>query len=210
MPLFQPGVGGGQLVVARIKKVCQHAVEVEIDKERALAQQEPMADQHLLARYQSPSQAREQSLLLRPPLVQAAAAELPFLVPEETELVGFGNQFTPVNVVELETETFHLVFNVSPEQRLDAFQITREKAELELVVEVLRDHLRIVVGLEHDGFAVPDDGHGVVAPASQTPDQRAVAVGDVEDAEADAGVLQNPPLHDAERTPGKLNELDHA
>src|SRR3989442_15857817 len=68
----------------------------------------------------------------------------------------------------------------------------------------------MVVGFEPPGFAVPDDGHGVVASAGQPPDQRAVAVGDVDDSEAGGGVLQNAPLHDAERTPGKLNELDHA
>ena len=67
----------------------------------------------------------------------------------------------------------------------------------------------MVVGLEHHGFAVPDDGHAVVALAGQPPDQRAVAVGDVDDSEAGAGVLQNAPLHDAERTPGKLNEFNH-
>src|SRR5262245_7358072 len=103
MPFFQPGVGGGQLVVARIKKVRQHAVEVEIDKARALVQKETMPDEHLLARNQGPGKSGEQLSLLQPPLVKAAAAEFPFLVPEETELVGFGNQFTPVDVVELET-----------------------------------------------------------------------------------------------------------
>src|SRR6266516_7741615 len=116
MPFFQTRVGGGQFVVARIEKVRQHAVEVENDKARAFTDQERLANQHLFARNQSLGKCRKQSLLLRPPLVQAAAAELPFLVPEEAELVGFGNEFAPVHVLELESETFHLVFKIPPEQ----------------------------------------------------------------------------------------------
>src|ERR1044072_454516 len=68
----------------------------------------------------------------------------------------------------------------------------------------------MVVGLEHDALAIANDGDAVVAPAGQPPDERAFAVGDVDDFEAGAGVLENSPLHDAEGAPGKLNELDHA
>ena len=63
--------------------------------------------------------------------------------------------------------------------------------------------------LEDHGFAVPDDRHAVVALLGQSPDQRAVLIGNIGDFERRPGKFQDAPLDDAERTPRKLNQFNH-
>ena len=58
--------------------------------------------------------------------------------------------------------------------------------------------------------SIANNGHAVIAFAGQPPDQRAIAIGNIGDFEAVAGKFENPPLHNAERAPGKLNQLNHA
>jgi hypothetical protein len=46
--------------------------------------------------------------------------------------------------------------------------------------------------------------------ASEAPYQRPIAIGNIGDFEAMTGELEDPALHNAERAPGKLNQLNHA
>src|ERR1019366_1109885 len=197
MPLPQTGVRCGQPVLARIKEIAQDAVEVEIHEPRPLVQEKWPVQEHFLERHQPLFELRQQLLLLRPPLVEAAAPELAFLVPEEGKLVRRRHYLASVNVVELEADAFDLVLDVTPDKGLHALQFPREQPKLKLGVEVLGDYLRILVHLEDDRFAVPNDGHAVIALPGQSPDQRAVAVGNVGDLESSAGELEDAPLDDA-------------
>ena len=165
--------------------------------------------QHHLEGQQRSAQLFEQGRLLAAPLVQAAAPELAFLVPQEGQLLGRRHELLPVNVVEPEAGAFDLVFDVAPEDGVHALQCLGEQAELEFGVEIFGDDLRIVVDFKDDGPAVPDDGHAVIALPGQSPDQGAVGRGNVGDFEGGAGKFQNAALDDAERTPRKLNQFNH-
>ena len=206
---LEASVRGGQPIVPRIKEVGEHAVEIEIHEPWPLVQQEGLVQQHFLKRNQPLLQLGQQILLLRPPLVDAPAPELAFLVAQKRQLVGGRDHLLPVNVVELEADAFDLVFDVLPEDGLHAFQPPGEQPELELGVEVLGDDLGILADLENDGFAVPDDRHAVVALSGQPPDQGAVTAGNIGDLEAGTGELEDAALDNAEGTPGKLNEFNH-
>jgi len=169
-----------------------------------------MVQQHLVERQKALRETFQQLRLLVLPLLQAMAAELAFLVPHEGPPFRFGHELLPVNIVEFETAAFHFAFNAAPEDALHAFTLAREQAELKFIIQILPDHLRVVVGFKHDGFAVFDDRHAVITALGQLPNQRALRVGDVDDVEFCAGVFQDAALHDAKRTPGKLNQLNHA
>lgn len=113
-------------VMSGKQKIGQHAVEVEIDEMGAVAEEELLVDQHLLIRHEFFLQTREEELLLGAPLLQAAAAELAFLVAEECHLFGFRHKLLPVNVIELEGEPFDFALDVPPDNRLHPFQLPRE------------------------------------------------------------------------------------
>ena len=154
-------------------------------------------------------QLLQQISFLRAPLVEATAAEFAFLVPDKAQLIELRDHFPPVNVRQLETRTFDLVLDVTPDEGLHAFQFRGEESELELAVEVFGDDLRIFAHLEHYALAVFDDRHTIVALFSQFPNQRTVTVGDVGGFEPDSGEFQDAALDDAERTPRKLNQFNH-
>ena len=46
------------------------------------------------------------------------SAWIALFVAQKTEMVGFGNKFLPVNIVELEARAFDFVFDVLPEYHL--------------------------------------------------------------------------------------------
>src|SRR5208282_4133284 len=125
------------------------------------------------------------------------------------DLPGFRYALLPVNVVQPESGAFDLVFDVAPENGLDAFKFGREKPEVQFLVEVFGDDLGIIVEFKHHIFAVLDDRDAIVPFFGKSPDQGAVGAGDVRDFERDAGKFQNAALHDAERTPRKLNQFNH-
>jgi hypothetical protein len=71
--------------------------------------------------------------------------------------------------------------------------------------------LRVIAGFVDDLVTVAEDGHAVIIFLGQFPDERAVAgFGEIGDFEFHAGEFQNPPLHEAERTPRELDEFNHA
>ena len=54
-------------MMAGIEEIAEHSIEVEIDKARTVAQQERVAQQHLLKRQKASHQAVEQRPLLFAP-----------------------------------------------------------------------------------------------------------------------------------------------
>ena len=99
MPSPQAVVRCGQLVMARIKKVTQHSVEVKIDEPRPLIEQERPVEQHFLKRDEFLLQACQQLLLPRLPFLQAAPPEFSLLMSEKADLFVAGNELTPINIV---------------------------------------------------------------------------------------------------------------
>ena len=118
--------------MAGIEKIFQHPEQIEIHEARRLAEQKGMVRQHFLEGQQVLLQLFEPVGLLRAPLVNAAAPELALLVPQKCELLGGRHVFLPVNVVEPERRAFDFVFDVAPEDGLDALKLEREQAELQL------------------------------------------------------------------------------
>ena len=167
--------------------------------------------QHLFAGQQLLFERGQQVLLLRLPMGQAATTELAFLVTDKKHLVARGDEFLEINIVQLETHRLDLVFKITPENGLLAFESGREQVELQLGVNVAGNVLGFVAGFKDDLAAVLDDGHGMVLFAGQLPDHIPVHVtGQVGDIEFRAGKLEHPPLHDAERAPGELDQFNHA
>ena len=195
--------------MAGIQEITEDAVEIEIDEPGPLVQEEGPVHQHFFERDQSLFELGQQSLLLRPPLVEASPPILAFFVADKRHLVRAGNYFLPVNVIELEADAYHLVFDALPDQRLYALQLPGEQPEPEFAIEVLSDDLGVLADLEDDGFAVPDDRHAVVALSGQPPDQGAVTAGNVGSCKWGARELQDAALDEAEGTPLKLNEFNH-
>jgi len=151
----------------------------------------------------------EPDLLVPAPLVQAAAAKFAFLEPEKIELFRRRHNFLPVNVVEPERHALDFIFDAAPEDGLDVAPFVGEQAEFEFLVEIFGHDLGIVADFENDVFVILDDGNAVITLFGQFPNERAVLRRDVDDFEADSGKFQDAPLNDAERTPRKLNQLNH-
>src|SRR5437016_3474176 len=149
MPVLELAVGGRQRIMSGIKKVAEHAVEVEINEAGTLAEQERVARQHLLERQETPREALQQLRLLFAPQPQTAPAELAFLVPHESPPFAFGDQLLPVNVIEFEAVSFHFALKEAPEDALHAFQFARKQAQLKSVIEIFGDDLGVLVGFEH-------------------------------------------------------------
>src|SRR5262249_37578259 len=98
----------------------------------------------------------------------------------------------------------------APENGLDTLDVPWEQAQLEFRIKIFGNHLRFLPNLENDGSAVANNRHTVITLFGKPPDERTVAVGDISAVEASSRELQNPALNDAERAPGKLNQLNHA
>ena len=209
MPGLDLLVPSGQLVMAGVEKIFEHAEQIEIHKARPVVEHERLVRQHHLEWKQPFLKLLEPEFLILAPLVEAAAAELALLVPEKRKLFGQRDKFLPINVVEPERRAFDLVFDAAPEDGLHVAPFVREQSEFEFLVEILGDDLRIVVDFKNHILAVADDRHAVITLLRQFPDQRAVLVWNVCDFERRAGKFQNAPLHDAKRTPRNLNQFNH-
>jgi hypothetical protein len=200
---------GRQFVMTRIQKIPEHAVEVEIEKTRAVLEKEGMGQQHLLERDQGAGQFGQQLGLLLAPLLEAAVAKLPFLVPDEADGAGFRDELLPINVVELEGATFDLILDVTPDDPLNAIELVGEQAELEFGIEIFGHDLGRFPQLEDDLFAVLDDRHLVISAAGDPPHQRTVVVMDIDEFVSGASVIEDAAGDDAVWAVGELNEFDH-
>ena len=196
--------------MARIEKVAKDACQIEIYEARTVAEQELAMREHLLKRQQAFGELCLHFLLLRSPLVNAAATELSLFVADERELILALHELAVINIVELESQTFDLVFDVTPENRLFAFEIGGEKAELEFLIEILANDLGIVARFKNDVSSVADDRRCVVTFLGELPNEGTITSEfEVGEFELRAGKFENTPLHDAEGAPRKLNQLDH-
>ena len=175
-----------------------------------MAQEEGLVVEHLFAGNEGFFELGKEVGLLGGPLFEAAASEFAFFMANKKEAVVFGDVFAPVDVVEFEGAAFDVVFDVAPEDLLDADPVVREKAEGEFLVDVFGDDLGGFVGFEDDGFAVFEDGNLVVAFAGEFPDEGTIAVGNVYDLKFFAGVFEDAPLDNAKWTIRNLNQLDHS
>src|SRR6266542_2904547 len=98
---------GRKAIVAGVKKVGQDPPKIKVDKTRPVAEQKRPAGQHLLERNEQVGQVGEQRLLAGAPLLEAAAAELAFLVPEMAELLGGRDEFPVIHVVQFKAQPSH-------------------------------------------------------------------------------------------------------
>jgi hypothetical protein len=130
-------------------------------------------------------------------------------MPDEADGAGPGDDLFPVDIVQFESKAFDFVFDIAPDDALDAVEFVGEKAKLKLGIEVLGHHLRLVPELEDDLFAVLDDRHLVIAAASEPPHQGPIVVGDIDEFVACVGIIEDAPDYNAEGAIGKLNEFDH-
>jgi len=209
MPALDLRVRFGQFVMSGVKEIAKHSEEVEIHEAGAVINQKLAVPQHLFERAEPLFKLVEQFALLRAPMIQTAAPELALLVPDEEQPVGLRDEIAPMDVREFEARPFDVVLDVSLEDGLKALKFCGEQAERKFLIQILGDDLRIVVQLEHDVAPVTNDRHPVVTFLGELPNQSAVAVGDVGDFEPRSGEFQDATLDDAERTPRKLNQLDH-
>src|SRR3954470_22761761 len=106
---------------------------------------------------------------LCPPLIDATATELAFFVAQKSKLIGFRHKFFPENVVQFETGSFHLVLNITPQNRFGSCPIVWEQTELKFIVEILCDDLRIIISLEHNSLPVANNRDAVITLARQFP-----------------------------------------
>lgn len=209
MPLLEARVSGREPVMAPEEKIIEHPGEVEINEARLRAQQEWMAVEHLLKWEQAARQFCEQALLFTPPFVEAADAELAFLVALIRQLLGGPEKFAVINIVELERHLLDFIFDAAPDDGLDAFRLRGKQAEMQFVFEVFGDDLGIIARFKDDFRTVLEHGNAVITLAGETPNERSVVRGNICDLKRRAGKFQNAPLHDAKRTPRKLNQFDH-
>src|SRR6266498_784932 len=141
-------MNGRKAIVPGVKKIGEHAPEVEVHETRLTVQEKGPVGQHLLERNQEHGQLGGQRSLAGPPLVEAAATELPLLVPSIGQLFSGRNEFPKVSVVELEGQSLDVVLDVAPDNPLQAVPLGREQAQLQFRVEILGDDLRVLIHLE--------------------------------------------------------------
>ena len=209
MPAAEVGLRLGQLVMAGIKKIIEHAEQVEVHKVRTFTQQKRGVREGVFKGGEAGFQFFQPAGFLRAPLVNAAAPELAFLETEILQFVGGGQFgaaiiFPVINIVQAESRAFDIVLNVMPENGLDAFEADGEKIELQFFVEIFGDDLRIVVRLEHDVFAVAQNGHAVISLSGQFPDEGTFLRKDVDEFEICAGEFEDALLRQAIGTPCEL------
>lgn len=143
------------------------------------------------------------------PLVDAPAAEFAFFMTEKTELIGFGDKFLPENVIQLETRAFNLVLDIAPKNRFCSSPVMRKKAQLKFPIKIFCDDLRIVIGFENNRFAVANNRHAVIPFAGQFPNKGTVVIRNIDYFEGNPAIFQNTLLHQAKRTPGNLDQINH-
>lgn len=209
MPLLDLFVPGGQLIVAGIEKVFEHPKQVEIHKARLIAQQEGPVHQHLLEGQEALGQFFEPAFLLRAPLVNAATTELAFFEPQILQVLRCRQMLLVIDIIQPERRALDFVFNAAPENGLHTFQVGGKQPEVKFLIQIFGDDLRIFADFKHDGFAIANDRHTVVALFGELPDEGTFLGRDIDDFEADFGKFQKAPLHQAKGTPGKLNQFNH-
>src|SRR5437660_6844707 len=111
--------------MAGIQKIAEHSVKIEINKPRPRVQQERFVEQHFFEGHQFLIELRQQLLLLRAPLVNAAAPELSLLMAKKSEPIRCRHHFLPENIIELKANSLDIVFDITPENGLDPFQFPR-------------------------------------------------------------------------------------
>ena len=100
-----------------------------------------MPGQHLVEGGEAAREFGQQGFLLSEPELEATRAELALLVTQITELVGRGDIFAPINIVELEGHLLDLTLDATPENGLQPVQFPGEQAQAEFVIQVFRDDL---------------------------------------------------------------------
>ena len=209
MPALEVIVRRREFVMPGVEGIFKHPEQIKIHEARPVAEQEIMVHHHFLEGNQTLLQFFEPAFLFRAPLVNAAAAELALFEPQILQLIGGRHVFLVINVIQPKRRAFNFVFDAAPENGLHTFQFGGKQAEVEFLIEIFRDHLRIVAHLEHDVFAVFDDRDTVVTLPGQFPDQGTVLGREVDDFERRAGEFKNAPLGKAKGTPRKLNQFNH-
>ena len=164
-----------------------------------------MRRQHVFERAEILFQLLDQLALLRAPLIETTAPKLPFFVAQIPELIGLGDDFLPIDVIQLERAAFDFLLDVAPQNGLNTAQFRGEKPELELVVQILCNDLGIVLQFEYHGVSVLDDRDLIVSLFGEFPNQRSFSGGDIDDLESSSGEFKDLPLNDTEWAPRKLN-----
>jgi len=200
---------GEQLVLAGIKEIGEDAPQVEINEMRLRAEEEGALLEHELKRDQDLGQALEEFLALFEPLLEAAAPELALLEADEREPLRLGQKLLIVAVVEAKASVFNFAFDVAPQEAVHALERFGEQAEIELGGKILGDNLRVLIGFKDDHPSVANDRNQIVPLAGDAPDGGTVGVGDIDRLESHAGVFEDAPLDETERTPWDLIEFDH-
>ena len=172
MPFLQSGMGGRQLVMPGIKEISEHSQQIEIDETGAVIQQEGGRLQHLLERNQPLGEFTEQMVFLFEPLLETPTAKFSFFEPKVIQAFGGWNEFLEVRIIEFERAFLDIVFHVTPEDILHAGPLSGEKIEVELIIKIFGDDLRMGVGFEQDVPAVLDDRDLIVPVPGQAPHQR--------------------------------------
>src|SRR6266851_4419146 len=111
VPFLNPRVGGRQAIVAGIKKIAKHPVEIEVHKPGTPVNQERLVQQHFLEGDEPLLQLGQQFFLARAPAFDAAPSKLALFVPEEAQMIGGRHHFPPINVIELEAYAFDVVLD---------------------------------------------------------------------------------------------------
>src|SRR5437660_8342404 len=96
-----------------------------------------------------------------------------------------------------------------PKNRLHPLQFPRKQSQSEFVVDIFCDHLRFLADLENDCLALSNNRHCIIAFPAQSPNQRTVAVRNIDDFELCSRKFEGAALYDAERSPRKLTQLNH-
>ena len=112
--MFDPGMSLWEFVVPGVKQVRQHAEQVEIDEPWTSVQQVSPGNEHLLEWHQLFSQLCDKRFLFLPPFINTAAPELPFFMPQESDLLALGNKFLPMDIVQFEAGAFNVILDIAP------------------------------------------------------------------------------------------------
>ena len=157
--------------MAGVKKVREDAPEIEVDETRLIIEQEVPGAEHLLEGNEQRGELRLPLLAVSAPLVDAAAPEFSFLETEVVQLLCGGHELFEVGIVQPERGALHVIVDVAPENALQSIPLSGEKPQLQFRIEILGDHLGVLVRLEEDVPAVLDHRNLIVALLGEFPDQ---------------------------------------
>lgn len=168
-------MGSRQAVTTGVKSVGEDAPEVEINEPRLRIEKKLPMGEHLFERSCPRFQLHAQTVLLFPPLLKAVTSEFSFLMAAIGKLLGLGNKFLKIGVVQFERDRLDIVVDIAPENVLDAVEMVREQIEMKTVIEILRDHLGIIVDFKHHILAVTQHGQLIITLPRQLPNEGTVA-----------------------------------